>query len=162
MSASGNRNGGATDLITLKRQAPVVFSRQLNATLVPSYVFKESGVPGQKPINDAIHVLTKVTTARDWNAHLDLHRSIRELLVVAGWEHCGIQNIEVAATATRSARSPATSSRHDGRPSPPMLSTAPTAPSIRTASCSRTTTSTRPAYGVGRDFATPTDAASPV
>ncbi|GAA3537257.1 hypothetical protein GCM10022235_00890 [Kribbella ginsengisoli] len=90
-----NRDDGATDLITLKRHEPVVFSRQLNAALVPSYVFKESGVPGQKLINDEIHVLTKATTARDWNDDLDLHRSIRELLVVAGWERCGIKDIEV-------------------------------------------------------------------
>jgi hypothetical protein len=86
---------GPTDVIKLKRQQPVRFSRRLNATLVPTYNFTVSAVPGQSLINDKVHIHTQARGARDWNEHLKLHRSIRDLLVVAGWRRYGMWALEV-------------------------------------------------------------------
>ncbi|MFC5267756.1 hypothetical protein ACFPJ1_37060 [Kribbella qitaiheensis] len=88
-------SSGATDVIRLKRQQSVTFSRRLNATLQPTYNFTISRIPGQSLIGDKIHVHTRAKKARDWNEHLKLHRSVRDLLVVAGWRRYGVFAVEV-------------------------------------------------------------------
>lgn len=87
--------GGATDVIRLKRQHAVSFSRRLNATLQPTYNFTISRIPGRSLIGDKVHVHTHASNPRDWNEHLKLHRTIRDLLVVAGWRRYGMSAVEV-------------------------------------------------------------------
>lgn len=91
-------DGGPTDVITLQRREPVKFARSLNATLRPNYSFSVSPVPGQSLINDEVIVETRANKPRSWDDHLDLHRSVRDLLVVAGWRGYGIR--ELAAQRT--------------------------------------------------------------
>lgn len=91
-------DGGATDVITLRRRDPVNFARSLNASLRPNYSFSVSPVPGESLINDEVIVETRSTKARTWDEHLDLHRSIRDLLVVAGWRGYGIRELTAQRT----------------------------------------------------------------
>lgn len=88
-------DGIATDRITLLRQKEVRFSRRLNGALRPEYRFAVSDEPGRSLIEDSVSVQTMVKVPVALYEHLDVHRSISELLTVAGWRKCGIWGLEV-------------------------------------------------------------------
>ena len=81
---------------TVKRQAPVKISRVLNAQIRPAYSFMASSVPGQTTLADEMRVKTSATRARPWQEHLDVHRGVRDLLVVAGWQAYGTWDLSVS------------------------------------------------------------------
>ena len=81
---------------TVTRQAPVRISRRLNAQICPAYSFMASPVPGQTTLGDEMRVKTSAQRARPWHEHLDVHRSVRDLLVVAGWRDYGTWDLSVS------------------------------------------------------------------
>src|SRR5699024_3277700 len=74
----------------------VTISRVLNAQILPAYSFMASEVPGQSSLTDEMRVQTKAARARPWHEHLDIHRGVRDLLVVAGWRDYGTWNLTVS------------------------------------------------------------------
>ncbi|TDT32649.1 hypothetical protein CLV29_0233 [Naumannella halotolerans] len=85
-----------SSIFTVKRQAPVKISRVLNAQIRPAYSFMASSVPGQTTLADEMRVKTSATRARSWQEHLDVHRGVRDLLVVAGWRDYGTWDLSVS------------------------------------------------------------------
>lgn len=85
-----------SSVFTLKRQEPVKIARTLNAQIRPTYSFLASSVPGQTKLADEVRVKTSATKARSWHEHLDIHKGVRDLLVVAGWRDYGTWDISVS------------------------------------------------------------------
>lgn len=85
-----------TSTFTVKRQASVGIGRALNAQIRPSYSFTASPVPGQTRLADEMRIQTSAKRARPWHEHLDIHRGVRDLLVVAGWRDYGTWDLSVS------------------------------------------------------------------
>lgn len=90
-------DGDATSSVfTLRRQEPLRISRRLNAQLRPTYSFTSSAVPGETKFQDEIRVKTSSNRVRPWSEHLDIHRGVRDLIVVAGWQDYGSWDLIVS------------------------------------------------------------------
>lgn len=85
-----------SSIFTVKRQEPVAISRALNAQIRPAYSFMASSVPGQTRLADEMRVKTSARRARPWREHLDIHRGVRDLLVVTGWRDFGTWDVSVS------------------------------------------------------------------
>ncbi len=83
-------------VFSVRHQPPVNISRKLNAQILPSYSFSSSPVPGKTELADEMRVKTSASRARPWQEHLDVHRGVRDLLVVAGWRDYGTWNLSVS------------------------------------------------------------------
>jgi hypothetical protein len=81
---------------TLRRQEPVKISRALNAQIRPTYSFTASPLPGESRFRDEVRIKTSASKARPWHEHLDVHRGVRDLLVVAGWRDYGTWDLIVS------------------------------------------------------------------
>ena len=83
-------------IFTLRRREPVQISRKLNAQIRPTYSFQVSSVPGHSKFEDEVRIKTSAVRARSWHEHFDVHQSVRDLLVVAGWHDYGMSEISVS------------------------------------------------------------------
>lgn len=81
---------------TAKHQPPVSIARALNAQIRPTYSFLASSVPGHTTLSDEMRVKTSASRARSWHEHLEIHRGVRDLLVVAGWRDYGTHDLMVS------------------------------------------------------------------
>lgn len=95
-----SEDGSTVDSVTfeLRRQEPIPISRSLNAEIRPTYSFTSSPVPGQSRFQDEVRIKTRVDRARPWRDHLDVHRGVRDLVVVAGWRDFGTWDLRVSRT----------------------------------------------------------------
>lgn len=84
-----HNDASLSSTFTAEQQLPISISRVLNAQIRPTYSFLSSSVPGQTKLADEIRIKTSAKRARSWHEHLDVHRGVRDLLVVAGWRDYG-------------------------------------------------------------------------
>lgn len=74
---------------------PVRVHRKGNLTLQGSFRTSSELGPDTTLIYDQMRVETNWATARSWDAHLDLHEAILELLTISAWQDFGFKTIEV-------------------------------------------------------------------
>lgn len=82
-------------IFSVWHQPPVNISRKLNAQILPAYSFMSSPVPGRTELADKMRVKTNALRARPRREHLEVHRGVRDLLVVAGWRDYGTWSLSV-------------------------------------------------------------------
>lgn len=74
---------------------PVRVHRKGNLTLQGSFRTSSELGPDTTLIYDQMRVETYWATPRSWDAHLDLHEAILELLTVSAWQDFGFKTLEV-------------------------------------------------------------------
>ncbi len=91
-----DEDGSLSSIFTLRSQEPLSISRTLNAQIRPTYSFLSSPLPGESKFEDEVRIKTSASRARLWHEHLDVHKGVRDLLVVAGWRDFGTRDLIVS------------------------------------------------------------------
>jgi len=91
-------NGNRQEVIALERSQGTPIARALNARLQPTYEYRVSPVAGKSEIRDWVMIETSVKRDRPWVDHLDLHRAVRDLIVVSGWQNYGLWGLKATRT----------------------------------------------------------------
>lgn len=89
-------DGRVQEMVVLDRGEAMPFARALNARLQPTYSYRISPIPGESEVNDRVIIETNAQRPRPWADHLDLHRAVRDLIVVAGWQNYGLWGLKAS------------------------------------------------------------------
>jgi len=88
---------GRLDSVNLRLQSsPAIrVARKLNAEFRSNWRYGPGPGPDQTTISERMHIHTQVRAARDWEEHLGIHFSLRNLLRVAAWRRLNFVSHEV-------------------------------------------------------------------
>lgn len=78
--------------LRLALKQPLKLARRMNLQAVPSWRVQRDQY-GPQQLHDESFIETRTKQPKDWQEHLALHQSIRELLDIAGWEPFGFGRI---------------------------------------------------------------------
>jgi len=89
-------NEGLIERVEVELDSPseISLARRNNLTLVPSFTTSSGTLSTPLTASNVIYLRTSMRRPVSWFDHLRVHRSIRDLLVIAGWEPVGFSNLE--------------------------------------------------------------------
>lgn len=94
---------GRLDSVNLRLQSspPIRVARKLNAEFRSNWRYGPGPGPDQTTISERMHIHTQVRAARDWEEHLGVHFSLRNLIRVAAWRRLNFVGHEVMSAGDR-------------------------------------------------------------